>query len=200
MFAIRNNSNLRRYCEGQLGLAQSSTTEEYARPGGHDYQPNKLIPILMFAWLALQIAIPTRQWLYPGNTAWTSIGERFSWRMKLDQRHGVAEFYVLTADKQVNYVPPGKFINKRQTRKMACTADMLLQYAHFLKRKWRRDTGQDAAVFAIVRCSLNSRESAFFIDRYVDLSSLERSLSYPDWILPLDEKLPDPFIKSWWKR
>jgi hypothetical protein len=110
-----------------------------------------------------------------------------------------AAFYVLTPDQQVTFITPGEFINARQTTFMACTADMLLQYAHFLKEKWRRETGQEVAVFADARCSLNSRKHAVFIDPKVDLASQERSLAYPTWILPLEEKFPDPFIEGWWE-
>jgi len=43
----------------------------------------QVILSLVGTYLALQIFVPLRHWLYPGAVQWTEEGHRFSWRMKL---------------------------------------------------------------------------------------------------------------------
>jgi len=146
-------------------------------------------------WLIVQICIPLRHWIYPGNVAWNEEGHRFSWRMKLRSKSGVANFRLIAPDGRRWQVQPSQFLTKRQTRKFSCKPDMILQFAHFLAHTWIREKDlRDVAVYASIRCSLNGRPAVPFIDPQIDLSKIERSLSHARWVLPLEEKLPSPFF------
>jgi len=42
-----------------------------------------LVTVGLVSWLAVQLLLPLRHWLYPGNVDWTEEGHRFSWQMML---------------------------------------------------------------------------------------------------------------------
>ncbi len=43
-------------------------------------------------WMSVQVLVPLRHFLYPGDVNWTEEGHRFSWRMKLRSKEGWARF------------------------------------------------------------------------------------------------------------
>ena len=49
-----------------------------------------MLAICVFA--ALQLLMPLRHWLYPGNPNWTEEGHRFAWHMKLRDKDATAVF------------------------------------------------------------------------------------------------------------
>ena len=154
------------------------------------YTPRNSILFCLVLWMATQFLIPLRPWFYPGNPAWHSSGERFSWRMKLRDRHGTATFYVVSEAGRAWQIDGGMYLNHRQAWVMACTPDMILQYSKFLRNKWREERAVDVAVYADVQCSLNGREPSAYVDPRVNLANMERSLEHPEWMLPLNKPLP----------
>ena len=50
--------------------------------------------VFLTTFFIFQVFFPLRYLLYPGNVAWTSEGHWFSWRMKLNDKRGVARFIV----------------------------------------------------------------------------------------------------------
>ena len=54
----------------------------------------KLIVAGLALWLAVQILVPLRHLLYPGNVSWTEQGHRFAWMMKLRDKDAEASFTV----------------------------------------------------------------------------------------------------------
>jgi hypothetical protein len=75
----------------------------------HEAAPTENMPaplgrwgtLFVGGWLAMQLLIPLRHHLYPGDVAWTEEGHRFSWRMKLRDKHGTTEIYLQPAGKGV---------------------------------------------------------------------------------------------------
>ena len=147
---------------------------------------------LVAIYAAIQLLVPLRHLLYPGNAAWTYEGHRFSWRMKLHDRDARARFYVI--DENVNRtmtVDPRMFLTRMQSLVMASRPDMLVQFAHFLSEKLPRRGPKPLRVEARVMASLNGRKPQLFIDQNVDLAAEPRTLRPAPWILPLTEPLPE---------
>ncbi|HEX5661088.1 MAG TPA: HTTM domain-containing protein, partial [Polyangiales bacterium] len=132
-------------------------------------------------WLALYVAwqllVPLRHWLYPGNVLWSEQGYRWSWNVMLMEKTGSAEFRVVH-DGQQRTVFPRKYLTQAQDKMMATQPDMILQFAHFLAQR------HDAAVYADVWVSLNGRQAARLIDPGVDLARETDTLANKPWILP----------------
>ena len=140
----------------------------------------------------VQLALPLRHWLYPGDVSWTEEGHRFSWHMKLRSKWGHLEYRVVdraSGDEEI--VEHDLALSDRQLEKMQGHPDMIWLYAQHLAAEARAE-GRDVAVFAEARASLNGRPPRPLIDPTVDLSRVPRHVwTSAPWILPLDEPLAD---------
>lgn len=148
----------------------------------------------MAAWFALQILVPLRHLLYPGNVSWTEEGHRFAWQMKLRDKDAEATFFVRDpASGREWRVAPREYLARHQAGEMESRPDMILQFAHHLARVWAAERGiPGVEVRARVCASLNGRKAALLIDPARDLVRVERNLRHADWILPLTEPFERP--------
>ncbi len=158
---------------------------------------NHLIVAGITAWLLVQLLAPWRHLVLPGDVAWNEVGHRYSWRMKLRSKRGVARFIVTGSDaggEQRWSIDPANHLNLRQTRKMPCIPDMVWQFGQFLEQEYKNKGFDNVAVYADIRCSLNGRRYARFIDPTVDLTKISRYTHPDEWIVPLNEPHRDPVI------
>ena len=72
---------------------------------------------------------------------------------------------------------------------MADRPVMILQFAHWLRDRYRDQGMEDVEVYADAWSSLNGRSHQRLIDPRVDLAAEKRSLLPADWILPLTTPL-----------
>jgi vitamin K-dependent gamma-carboxylase len=156
---------------------------------------------LVALYLALQIIIPLRHWLYPGEVSWTEEGHRFSWHMKLRDKEPRLELTI--TDPQTGQSWPANLkedLTYDQIIKMASRPDMILQYAHSLRDKLRQTGPDQAIITANAWASLNGRPFQRLIDPTVNLAQVRWTpLVSAVWILPLQEKhphSPEPILRS----
>lgn len=139
------------------------------------------------AYFAVQVAVPFRHLIYPGNVLWTDEGERFAWRMKL--RGKKARFRMTLADPEtgvVESVDPPRDLDGLQIFRMEIRPDMILQYAHHLRDRRVREGRPRPIIRAEVTAKLNDREPQPLIDPDVNLSEVEDKIFSPSpWIVPL---------------
>ena len=149
--------------------------------------PGMLTSTCLVTFFALQVLVPLRFLLYPGNVAWTGDGEWFAWRMKLDDKRADARFIVIDHESGRRWnVDPSDRLRPRQVQIMAARPDMILQFARHLETVWVIDEGvRDVDVRAVVMCSLNGRPAAPLIDPETDLTAVSRTWKSPGWVLPL---------------
>lgn len=146
---------------------------------------------LIGLYLLVQVLVPLRHWLYPGNVSWTEEGHRFAWHMKLRDKDARAAFYVSSAEyREPRPVALGDYLAGWQRAPMSGRPDMILQFAHHLADELRQQGHTGIAVRAEVQASLNGRERQLLIDPEVNLAAQPRSLLPASWILPLTEPLP----------
>ena len=75
------------------------------------------------AWLAVQILVPLRHFLYPGSVHWTEEGHAFSWHMKLRTKSADAIFVVTDPRSgETRLVDSRTELTPWQTRKMSARA------------------------------------------------------------------------------
>lgn len=150
-----------------------------------------LLPFLGF-FMLFQLVFPWRYLVYPGNLFWTEEGYRFSWRVMLMEKAGTATFYVKDEKTgKEGAVINHQFLNAHQEKQMAMQADLILQYAHFLKNYYTEQGMSNLAVRAEVWVTLNGRPAQLLIDPQIDLTKEKDSWTAKDWILPfkpLDSK------------
>jgi vitamin K-dependent gamma-carboxylase len=135
----------------------------------------------LVAYLIVQIAVPIRHVLYPGNVAWTEEGHRFSWRMMLRDKRGTARFVVDTPEGQVTVFPQDS-LTRWQYDALVSHPDMILQFAHHLAEGWRKRGVDQVQVRAIVTASLDQHREMPLVDSTVDLASQPRTLLHESWV------------------
>jgi hypothetical protein len=148
-------------------------------------------PYIVATFLGLQLLLPFRYTLYPGELFWTEQGYRFSWRVMLMEKAGYAQFRVVdkSSGRQF-YVQNGNFLNPFQEKQMATQPDFILEYAHFLARHYQ-EKGEvtEPAVYVDSYVALNGRSSRRYIDPEVDLVSISPSFRNKNWILPFEDDI-----------
>lgn len=147
----------------------------------------KALTVIMVVTLCL---VPFRHHLFTGNVAWTEEGHRYSWRMMLRQKQAYGSFEVknLTTN-EIEKVKLKGYLTKRQRRKMLTHPDMILQFAHFLKKEYETKYGNEVAVYAKIKAKLNGGKYQEYIDSEVDLGKEPFELfRHKEWIKPLKEK------------
>jgi len=150
-------------------------------------------------YFAIQVLVPLRHWLYPGNVSWTEEGHNFAWHMKLRDKEGTGYFMVSSKKGNLEMrVDPRDYLDKRQNRKMALRPDMIHQFAIYLAEEYRKQGYDDVEVRGVFRISLNSRKKQHMVDPTVNLAAEPRNLWHKRWITQLVEplRLPDKSKKT----
>ena len=135
--------------------------------------PNeKRLPFWQASLLALffliQLLLPLRHWLYPGNVNWTEEGVRFAWRVMLVEKTGQVTFFVRDVATGAEWlVLPADFLTNQQEKQMAFQPDMIVQFAHFLAEQYPQAVEVRAEAFV----SWNGRPSRLLIDPTVNLAA-----------------------------
>ena len=137
--------------------------------------------LVLLAFAAVQILLPLRHHLYPGDVAWTEEGHRFAWRMMLRAKMGNADF-VIVDNGAVTDVDVDRYLTRWQQLAMGPRPDMLQQFAHYLASDYEAKTGRRPKVYANSAVSLNHGERALLLKENVDLAATRRSLLAVDWI------------------
>lgn len=146
---------------------------------------NKFALVLFGVYFLWQFLMPLRQMLYKGNVLWTEQGFRYSWNVMLMEKNGVVEFNVKDKVSHQSFIEyPQKYLTPLQEKMMTTQPDLILQYAHFLGKKYQNALHHPVAVYASAYASLNLRPGKTFIDPTVDLSSEHDGFRGKQWILP----------------
>ncbi|MBK8027423.1 MAG: HTTM domain-containing protein [Chloroflexi bacterium] len=150
----------------------------------------RLILAALGVYAAVQILLPLRHFLYPGDVNWTEEGHLFSWHMRLRDKRGFAQFFVTNPQSGVTWeIQPLDYLTERQVDQMVTQPDMILQFSHFLAEELRRQGHDRIEVRVWSMISLNGRRSQPLIDFNVDLAQQPRTLLPAAWIRPLHEPL-----------
>jgi len=175
-----------------------SLPKVHIQPSAAVALPNKVFTVFIFVfivgWLTAQVLIPLRHLQIPGDVAWNEGGHRFSWRMKLRSKRGVATFYVVRNNEPPVVVDPVTHLNRAQVRKMACIPDLIWQYAQFLEQQHMVDQSDDVKVYVDTSCSLNTRKAVPLINRLIDLTAIPRTEPLKNWVTTNSKLLPKKYL------
>lgn len=150
----------------------------------------RLIVTLIGIHLAVQLLVPFRHLLYPGDVHWTEEGHRWAWHMKLRSKDCHGHLYVRDpVSGATTVVKEKRFLAEHQMHKVMARPDMLLQFAHFLRDKWQAAGFERVEVHADIECSLNGRPYQVYVDPEVDLAAEPRTLGHVSWVVPLTTPL-----------
>jgi len=136
----------------------------------------------------LQLFIPLRHFLYPGDVSWTEEGHRFAWHMRLRDKDAEQVVFIVKDVKTGTHweVNPRDYLANHQIREMAAQPEMIYQFAQYLETLLDQDTAesfQDVQIFACIRVSLNNRAAQYLINP--DFNLLAQKPSARRGIIPL---------------
>ncbi len=144
----------------------------------------------LFIFFVLQLCLPFRHLLYPGELFWTEEGYRFSWRVMLMEKAGYAGFQVVDAlSDERFYVDNSDFLSPLQEKQMSTQPDFIVQYAQYLKKHFEQQGHQNLQIFVESYVALNGRPSRAYIDPNTDLAREEDSFRHKTWILPFNDEI-----------
>ena len=167
---------------GQKGL----TTQQVSAPGA--VLPGNLTRSLFTGYFVFQLFFPLRGFLLPNQLDWTTIGNRFAWRVKGDSR-GISElnYQVYYTNGQVVNVEVGTFVNTHQIKTLIIDPRAVRELAFAIKKAASEQGGAVASVKARIKLSCNGRSPQFFVDPDADLTKVKYSpFQKLDWVVDLD--------------
>ena len=145
---------------------------------------------IICVFFAIQLTLPFRYLLYPGELFWTEQGYRFSWRVMLMEKLGIATFKIVdTNTGHYFYVDNKDFLTTFQEKQMGSQPDFILQYAHYLGDHFKAQGHQNIAVYVDAYVALNGRLSKPFIDKTVNLYNEKETFKPKHWILPFTDDI-----------
>lgn len=148
--------------------------------------------ILLGVYVGVQVLMPLRHWLYPGNVLWTEQGFRFSWSVMLMEKNGAVE--VTIEDPRTgarSTIEPSDYLTRYQTKMMATQPDMLLEFAHLVADDYARRESVAVRVYVEALVALNGRRPQPMIDPRVDLAGERDTLGPKRWVLPMATHPPE---------
>ncbi|MDZ7808192.1 MAG: HTTM domain-containing protein [Gracilimonas sp.] len=145
---------------------------------------------VVVVFFMIQLLVPFRYVLYPGELFWTEEGYRFSWRVMLMEKAGYANFKVVDPETDHRfYVDNTEFLTRFQEKQMSAQPDFILEYAHFLEDHYQKQGIQDPEIYVESFVALNGRLSQPYVDPKVDLTEIEPSLKHRTWLLPFNDEI-----------
>lgn len=170
----------------RLAVGRPSPTEVVVAPTGWRYA----VPLLA-AYFVLQLLLPLRHLLYPGQVCWTEQGYRFSWNVMLMEKNGSLDFRIVEPTTGRRFrASPLDYFTRYQTKMMAPQPDMVLQAAQLVAADFRARGVREPAVYVDAFASLNGRPMQRLIDPHVNLAAERDGFAHKTWILPLDGDPP----------
>lgn len=131
--------------------------------------PPRPLRALLLAYVALQLALPLRHFLYGGNVLWHERGMRFAWHVMIREKHGAVTFVARFADGRRLEIPPATYLTWRQEREMGGQPDLIHQLARHIGAELARRGHHDFTIHAETQVSLNGRAPVPMIDPAADL-------------------------------
>lgn len=145
----------------------------------------KVLLSLLAVHVLLQVLLPFRHFLYPGNVNWTEEGHYFSWRMKLRGKQcGIRYLYEDKAAGETFAAHLPDYLTLRQASVFPRDPRMVVQFGQHLAERLKADGVDVGAVRVVNLVSLNGRRPQHMIDPTVDLTQVELGGRYPREIIP----------------
>ena len=147
----------------------------------------RAIAFVLGLFFVFQLLFPFRYLAYPGNLFWTEQGFRFSWRVMLIEKAGLAQFYIENENGQRIAVENKRFLTNRQEKMMATQPDLILQYAHYLSDQYSTVDNPQPAVYVDSFVALNGRQSRRFIPETLNLNLIKDDWKHRSWLIPFNQ-------------
>ncbi len=144
---------------------------------------------IIMVYVLIQIYLPLRHYGMDGYTDWTGEGQRFAWRMKIQNRTiEESKFAIFDLDEKVIHnVEINRFLYPDEITQMCHSPQMVLQFARYIKEIIASRIGiTNCLIKAKIKVKFNGLEPVYLFDPNDDLISMsEKYDSFNDWMIPL---------------
>jgi hypothetical protein len=166
-----------------MEFKHSSTVYQYSK------NTQRIVQYVFLIFFIVQLALPLRSLLYPGELFWTEEGYRFSWRVMLMEKAGYAQFTVKDKTGKSVVVNNNEFLTTLQEKMMSTQPDMILQYAHILRDYYSERKFENPEVYVDSYVTLNGRLGKPLVLPETNLSVQKESLKHKNWITPFHDEI-----------
>ncbi|WP_161604695.1 HTTM domain-containing protein [Roseiconus nitratireducens] len=149
---------------------------------------------LAIGYVAIQLLLPLRPWLLPGNPSWNERGQRFAWRMMLRHKQTLLWFKIET-EADYLFVPGGLVMSPNQLQRAPRDPELIRQAANEIRRLAASFATERPRIYALALVSLNGRPARLMIDPDTDLAEARRGWFSDDWV----SQDPGPLPPSAWR-
>ncbi|EMY70043.1 HTTM domain-containing protein [Leptospira vanthielii] len=124
---------------------------------------------LLITYLTLQVTIPFRHILYPGQVIWTEEAIKYSWQVMVADKVGSAVFWI-----QNKPIDPKEILTDYQYRMMTIQPEHIVQFANYLQQKEYEKSGtKDVPVFVQSNVSINGKPARPLFSPNEDLTKIK---------------------------
>ena len=147
----------------------------------------------MFKWsflvvyVAFQLLFPFRYIFYKGNVDWYGEGQRFSWRMKIQQRDMI-EFKLSVLDystKKIMTLDPVSYLTSAQLFSVKQDPQMLMALVKFIEADAKKKGIRSPYIKARCIVTFNGRAAQPMVDPEKNLCTINGNDPVSNWVMPL---------------
>ena len=158
-------------------------------PGPASLARRRMVATAVGAYVAFQLVLPLRSFLYGGDVLWHEQGMRWSWKVMVREKNGSIVYRVRNPETGREWqVGPMRYLTWRQANEMTGQPDLILKLAHHIAEDFRSRGPVEVRVDALV--SLNGRPASRLIDPDADLALISDGVAPASWILPRGDGPP----------
>jgi vitamin K-dependent gamma-carboxylase len=176
---------------GRVGLRVGAVRAATSGPAPAPTRVPALVVGAGVAWVVLQVLIPLRHVVIPGDARWTNEGYRFAWVVLATEKGGDVTFRVTDPASGTGWIETGHALySPSQWRMMATEPELIRQAAHAIAAR-HAARGRTVEVRADAFVALNARPARRLVAADVDLAREPWRVHQP-WILPAPRTAPLP--------
>lgn len=182
--------SVRASLRGALGLNASLPVFDQVETRDQVTTRQRFLAVFLLVYVVLQVVIPLRHFLLPGNPSWSEEGHYFSWHMMLRGKKSALRYYAkdpLTG--RTGTIDLRAFVTPFQLARCSRDPRMIHELGLIIAEDLRRQGVPQVEVRALSLVSLNGRKPQLMIDPRVDLAAEPVTWASPTWIVPLTEPL-----------
>ena len=153
-------------------------------PNGKTSNVSRPAIVLLAIFAAVQVFLPLRHYLEPGNVRWNEQGYYLAWRVMLTEKAGHLEYKVTDpATGRTLLAYPELVLTDWQAAHAATRPDLIHATALLIADHYEQQGISDAEVRATSWVSMNGRQAKQFIDPAINLAAHPRGEIPTGWIL-----------------
>lgn len=172
------------FSEAAQKQISSATDDVESTTSGRTARISRPAIALLAIFAAVQVFLPLRHYLEPGNVRWNEQGYYLSWRVMLTEKAGSLEYEVTDpATGRTWLAYPELVLTDWQAAHASTRPDLIHATALLIADHYQQQGIPDAEVRAKSWVSMNGRQAKQFINPTVNLAAHPRGKTPQGWIL-----------------